>query len=917
MPAVIIAEKPSVAADIANTLKVSKKHETHWESKEIIVTWAVGHLLELKTPEEYNESFKNWHSSLDDLPFIPDKFQLKPIGGRGSNKKQLAAIKKLITSKECDEVVNACDAAREGELIFRRIIEYAKVGVKSSRMWLQSMTKDAIQSAWDSRKDSTDYDNLKDAAESRAEADWIIGMNGSRVASTLLRVGRRDRKSLSLGRVQTATLAMIVDHELRILAHNPEPFWSLEASFKADDGKWTARWERVGHKDDPEKPEKKAHRITEKKEKDEIEAIINSDGDFTVEQFDRDRTEKPPLNFDLTSLQREANNLWSWAARRTLSVAQELYDTHKLTTYPRTDSRYLPEDMIETISKTIRQLGAQDEFEPHSTYLVQNGLKNSKRNFDDSKVSDHFAIIPTGKLPDGNLSNDAAKLYDLIARQFMASFHPEAVWSVQKRVASKQGHEFVKEAQQIKIEGWRSVRPKNQNFPEGWGNLKVNPSDAQVESYEFSEEKTKPVGRLKEAGLLRLMENAGKDIEDEELSAAMKDKGLGTPATRAETIEKLISREFISRGKGGSIRANPHGIRLIDMLRRIPIDWITSAELTGDMEAKLTGVQKGEVKRNEYMGDIQTLVTELVDSIKNHDRNLFYQNEKSVGECPECSGVMNETVMSYICENNAGRNEGCPFVLWKDSSGRWFDHSTVTKLLSEKEIKDLHGFFSISGETYNSDVTLNKSGLVVGGKEDTIIQDTDEVLCPCPTCDKGNIRIGSTSYGCDSEECKFRGIGKLICEVAISPEMAKKVLVEGKSDLIEGFISKRTKRAFSAYLVLGQNKTTFEFPPREAPADAKRFEVVEGIVAICPKHNIGIIETPTHFQPENSSTGCRLSIAREMSKREITREDAKQLIEKKSVGPFDNFTAKKSGKPFSATLYIKGNESIGYRFNKK
>ena len=257
MPAVIIAEKPSVAADIANTLKVSKKHETHWESKEIIVTWAVGHLLELKTPEEYNESFKNWHSSLDDLPFIPDKFQLKPIGGRGSNKKQLAAIKKLITSKECDEVVNACDAAREGELIFRRIIEYAKVGVKSSRMWLQSMTKDAIQSAWDSRKDSTDYDNLKDAAESRAEADWIIGMNGSRVASTLLRVGRKDRKSLSLGRVQTATLAMIVDHELRILAHNPEPFWSLEASFKADDGKWTARWERVGHKDDPEKPEKK------------------------------------------------------------------------------------------------------------------------------------------------------------------------------------------------------------------------------------------------------------------------------------------------------------------------------------------------------------------------------------------------------------------------------------------------------------------------------------------------------------------------------------------------------------------------------------------------------------------------------------------------------------------------------------
>ena len=439
MPVVVVAEKPSVAADIAKVLGANSKQDTHWQSEDVWVTWAVGHLLELKTPEEYDDSFKNWRKSIDKLPFIPEKFQLKPITGRGNNRKQLTAIKKMITSKECSEVVNACDAAREGELIFRRIVEYAKVKCSTSRMWLQSLTNDAIQSAWDNRTPSTDYDPLKDAAISRAEADWIIGMNGSRVAATFLRTSRNDKKSLSLGRVQTATLGMIVDHEISVLSHNPAPFWELEGQFESGNAKWSARWERTGHKDDPEHPELKSHRIIEESEKEILEKMLESEGDFTVTQNDRNSTEKPPLNFDLTSLQREANNIWSWSARRTLSVAQELYDTHKLTTYPRTDSRFLPEDMMESISKTIRQLGAQDKLNSHSKKLVDDGLKNVKRNFDNSKVSDHYAIIPTGKIPPGGLSSDAMKLYDLIARQFLASFHPEAVWKVEKRTASKQG----------------------------------------------------------------------------------------------------------------------------------------------------------------------------------------------------------------------------------------------------------------------------------------------------------------------------------------------------------------------------------------------------------------------------------------------------------------------------------------------
>ena len=916
MPVVVVAEKPSVAADIAKVLGVNSKQDTHWESDDVWVTWAVGHLLELKTPEEYDDSYKNWRKSIDKLPFIPEKFQLKPITGRGNNRKQLTAIKKMITSKECSEVVNACDAAREGELIFRRIVEYAKIKCSTSRMWLQSLTNDAIQSAWDNRTPSSDYDPLKDAAISRAEADWIIGMNGSRVAATFLRTSRNDKKSLSIGRVQTATLGMIVEHEISVLSHNPAPFWELEGQFESGNAKWSARWERTGHKDDPEHPELKAHRIIEESEKGTLEKMLEADGDFTVTQKDRNSTEKPPLNFDLTSLQREANNIWSWSARRTLSVAQELYDTHKLTTYPRTDSRFLPEDMMESISKTIRQLGAQDKLNSHSKKLVDDGLKNVKRNFDNSKVSDHYAIIPTGKIPPSGLSSDAMKLYDLIARQFLASFHPESVWKVEKRTASKQGQNFIKEARSLKTPGWRAVRPKKQNLPDGWGELPSNPADATLASHEFKEEKTKPPGRLKEAGLLRLMEHAGKKIEDEELAAAMKGKGLGTPATRAETIEKLISREFIGRSKSGSLRATPHGIKMIDILRRIPVEWITSAELTGDMESKLDGVQRGTNQRDSYMSEIKNRVQELVDRIRDHDRSKLYESQESLGACPLCSANVGETILSYICEKNEGRDKGCSFVMWKNASGRWFDRTTAARLLNEKSIENLHGFFSRSGESYEVTVNIDDSGKVVAeGSSAEKSGADDEELCPCPKCDQGTIRIGESTYACDIAECTFRGLGKNVCKRDISVDEAKKILTEGKSDLIEDFVSKRG-RNFPAFLVLESNKVGFEFPPRAPPADATKFPVVEGVLAICPKTNVGVVETETHYQAETNSEGCKISILREISKRTITRDEAKTLVESGKIGPFEDFTSK-AGKPFSAILYLKRDGNIGYRFAKK
>jgi DNA topoisomerase-3 len=412
------------------------------------------------------------------------------------------------------------------------------------------------------------------------------------------------------------------------------------------------------------------------------------------------------------------------------------------------------------------------------------------------------------------------------------------------------------------------------------------------------------------------MEHAGKKIEDEDMAAAMKGKGLGTPATRADTIEKLISREFIGRGKGGSLRATPHGIKMIDILQRIPVEWITSAELTGDMESKLDGVQKGTHQRISYMTTIREIVQEMVDKIRDHDRSELYSSDKPIGKCPLCDGNVGETVLSYICDKNEGRDKGCSFVMWKDSSGRWFDRNTTSRLLENKSIEKLHGFFARDGSPYEVSVGIDKDGKVnIAGSNAETTSSDDEELCPCPKCDQGVIRIGEKAYACDNAECKFRGLGMNICKRDISVAEAKKILTEGKSDLIEDFTSKRGK-PFPAYLVLEANKVGFEFPPRAPPADATRFPVVEGIVAMCKKHNVGIIETETHYQSEPNSEGCKISIMREVSKRVITREEAKELIENKKVGPFDDFTSK-AGKPFSATLYLKGNESVGYRFAKR
>jgi DNA topoisomerase-3 len=863
--------------------------------------------------DDYDNEFKNWRGTIDRLPFIPDAFQYKPKGGRG--KKQLSAILKLMKDKSVTEIVNACDAAREGELIFRTILEHSKVKTPTSRMWMQSMTYDAMLKAFETRKSGDTYQALSDAAYSRSRADWIIGMNGSRIATRLPQ--NRDRSANSLGRVQTATLALVVDHELEVLSHIPVPYWQLNGTFVAGEANWTGRWERTGHKDDPDRPEYKSHRIMEASEKEEIETMLASPGDFTTEEKSRTKKEQPPLNFDLTTLQKRANSMWSWSAKRTLGVAQDLYDKFKLTNYPRTDSKYLPEDMPETVAKTLDSLGGQSDYAEHVKRLQSNGLSNSKRNFNSAKVSDHYAIIPTGQTPPGNFGGDHAKLYDMIARNFLASWHPPSEWTVTKRIARKSDHQFIKEVEQIASPGWRAVVPKKDKVPEGWGNLPSNPCDSTLDAHEFSEELSKPKNRLKEASLLQLMEHAGKHIEDDELADAMKEKGLGTPATRADTIEKLLNRKYIRRSRNGTISAAPHGIRMIDVLRRIPVEWITSPELTGDMEASLLAVQRGEEPMDTYMQKIIQQTQTMVDRIREHDRNTLYLDEPSLGPCPSCSGNVMENTLAYQCEHNEGRDKGCSFVFWKDTSGRWFDRTTASRLLENQSLENVHGFFSQAGEGYDTSIELKNDGKVVtkGSGSDEATED-DEVLCPCPTCDQGSIRITKTAYVCDNTECNFRGMQNVMCKRTITPEEAKPIFTEGKSTLLEDFTSRRNK-PFNAFLKLEKNRVTYDFPPRAAAADAKRFPIEAGVVAVCPKTKANIVETETHFTTEDSSTDCKIHIERCISKRDLTRDEAKTLIETGSVGPFDDFVSKKTSNPFSASLYLKKNQSVGYKFAKR
>jgi DNA topoisomerase-3 len=688
----VITEKPSVARDIAGALPGAfAKHEGFLESDEWVITYAVGHLVELADPEEYGTQFKRWRYA--DLPIVPDKFKLRPRDDK--SRKQLKVIHTLLAREDVDVVVNACDAGREGELIFAYTYETSKAKKPVRRLWLNSMTKKAIQDAFEHLKPGDEMLNLEAAARSRSEADWLVGMNATRAATIRLRSAFDG--AVSLGRVQTPTLALVVRRELEIRAFVPEPYWLVEARFEAT-GERRYQGRYLGGK---RLPEKDAAAV--------VTACTDKPGEITKLEHKEER-ELPQLLYDLTSLQRHANTLHGFSARRTLAAAQKLYEDRKAITYPRTNSRFLSSDLIEEIRPTVGLIGKRPEYAAAARYVQ--GLEKLPlgRVVNDEKVTDHHAIVPTkAEHKIDAFSEDELKIYDLVVRRFLAIFHPEAVYDRTRVETTVVEHVFRTSGRVLVEAGWKAVygeEAQQDRDDDDSGGDQLLPRLEQGEavqtiSVESLAKVTQPPRRYSEASLLAAMETAGKDIEEETLREAMKDSGIGTPATRAAIIERLIAVNYIERD-GRALHATEKGVQVIGLLGGHPL---TSAELTGEWEHRLGLIERGEDRREEFMGDIERFTAETVAELdKLKDVKIERAN---LGPCPVCGRDVIENRKGYSCWSKD--DPGCGFVIWKKKAGKILPVSVVKDLMEKgRTEKPVSGFKGRSGRSFSAKLRLEQ-----------------------------------------------------------------------------------------------------------------------------------------------------------------------------------------------------------------
>ncbi len=860
--ALVITEKPSVARDIAQVLGGFEDHEAYFESDDYVVTFAVGHLFELLEPEEVDEKYKAW--TLEVLPILPgdEGFRFKPKKGQSE---RIRTIKKLLARDDVDEVINACDAGREGELIFREIVEHLGSTKPVKRLWLQSMTDTAIQSGFASLRPGEELEGLSAAAHCRAQSDWLIGMNATRALTKRLK-SRKERGAWSAGRVQTPTLALLVERELEFLAHVPRPYWRIQASFVHEGRTYTGTWFDPGFEAN-EDDERRDDRIFDEARAQAIVEAVQGQAGVAEETRKPSRESAPPL-FDLTSLQREANRRLGWSARRTLGAAQRCYEAHKLLTYPRTDSRCLPNDYRGTVDEVLRAYAAADDpsrggdFAPHARRLLDAGLQNEARIFDDGGVSDHFAIIPTGTLPPADLSGDDKRLYDLVVRRFLGAFHPPALWERVERSTVVAEQSFRTRARALQEPGWRAVLDAGDEEeatplpPLRPGESEARGVEVAGQAAELQAEETRPPARITEARLLSLMENAGKQVDDENLAAVLHEKGLGTPATRADIIENLIAKGYVVR-VGKALRPTVKGIRLIDTLKRIHIDRLASAELTGELEFHLSEVEHGRRQAEDFLNEIKDYAREVVEIAKTFEYEDLYKDEGVLGPCPRCERPVREQVWFYRCDPDpaAGEDEDCPVRIWKDTSGRYIDRAAVHALLAEGRTGVLDGFTARNGRTYRGVMEVDRDEWKVSVKsagwneEGTSADPEYEVdttpLGRCPICDEYDVVETPTHYLCaerlkaEEEAAEAAAAGqtgkpaekkakkpcgfvfpRTVCKREITREEAEVYLRSGKTELLTDFTS-RFGRPFSATLVLKENgRHGFEFPPR-APKGGK------------------------------------------------------------------------------------------------
>lgn len=826
----IIAEKPSVANDIAKTLGGFTKHDDYFESDEYVLSSAVGHLLEITVPEEYDVKRGKW--TFTHLPMIPPHFALNPIAKTES---RLKVLNKLIKRKDVTALINACDAGREGELIFRLIAQHAKAKQPVSRLWLQSMTPGAIREGFNKLRSDADMLPLADAARCRSEADWLIGINGTR-AMTAFNSKEGGFYLTTVGRVQTPTLSIVVEREEKIKKFVSRDFWEVRAEFICAAGVYEGRWLDHQFKKDEHDPEKKAERLWSKAAAETIvTACRGKQGNVTEES--KPATQMAPALFDLTSLQREANAKFGFSAKNTLGLAQALYEKHKVLTYPRTDSRHLPEDYLPTVKQTLETISESNNYYQFAAQILNNNwIKPNKRIFDNAKISDHFAIIPTGLAPK-NLSEPEQKLYDLVTRRFMAVFFPAAEYQVTTRITEVSGHQFKTEGKVMTNPGWLAIYGKeaqDDNDPENKGNLVAVAKGEKVKTEKVVANGlvTKPPARYSEATLLSAMEGAGKLLDDGELREAMAGKGLGTPATRAAIIEGLLNEKYLLR-EGREIIPTAKAFQLMTLLRGLGVDELTSPELTGEWEYKLAQIEKGKISRDEFMREIAQMTQIIVKRAKEYDNDTIPGDYATLHTpCPHCGGLVKENYRRFACTK-------CEFSISKTPGSRQFEVAEVEELLSKREIGPLQGFRSKMGRPFAAilkivaDTEHNNLKLEFDfGQNQADDEDAEAVdfseqtpLGACPKCGSGVYELG-LAYVCEKtvakpKACDFRS-GRIILQQEILPEQMAKLLNEGKTDLLPGFISQRTRRPFKAFLVRGKDgKTSFEFEERKAKVPAK------------------------------------------------------------------------------------------------
>ena len=892
----IIAEKPSVANDIAKSLGGFTKHDEYFESDAYVLSSAVGHLVEIAAPEEHDVKRGKW--SFANLPMIPPYFALNPIQKTES---RLKLLNKLLKRKDVGAVINACDAGREGELIFRLIVQYAKAKHPIKRLWLQSMTQGAIRDAFQHLRDDTDMLPLADAARCRSEADWLIGINGTR-AMTAFNSKEGGFYLTTVGRVQTPTLSIVVEREEKIKRFVPRDYWEVRAEFVCAAGVYEGRWLDTQFKKDETDPEKRAERLWSQAAADSIVAACRGKTGAVTEES-RPSTSMAPALFDLTSLQREANARFGFSAKNTLGLAQALYERHKVLTYPRTDSRHLPEDYLPTVTETLETLSESNNYYPFAAQILNSRwVKPNKRIFDNTKISDHFAIIPTTQAPK-NLSEPEQKLYDLVARRFMAVFFPAAEYLITTRYTAVSGHQFKTEGKILTTPGWLTVYGKEATEPskeakdgETTGTLVPVAKDEKVKSDKVEPHSlvTKPPARYTEATLLSAMEGAGKLVDDEELRDAMAGKGLGTPATRAATIEGLLNEKYLVR-EARELIPTAKAFQLMTLLRGLGVSELTAPELTGEWEFKLAQMERGKISREAFMREIAQMTQIIVKRAKEYDNDTIpgdYATLKT--PCPNCGSVVKENYRRFACTK-------CEFSMSKTPGGRQFEVAEVEELLTERTIGPLQGFRSKMGRPFAAILKISRDEEIKNyklefdfGQSSADDENAEPVdlsgltpLGACPKCGSGVYEVG-LAYFCENslakpKACDFRS-GRIILQQEILPEQMVKLLNEGRTDLLPGFVSQRTRRPFKAYLAKGKDgKVSFEFEPRKLKPGAKETDADDGDneKKSAPAKKAAkkvAAKTPVKAAPK------KVAVKKAVAKKTVAKKSAaKKIVAKKAV----------------------------------